>query len=532
MLEANGVSKVKLFDADPNALTALANSDVEVMVMVRNEFLEGMAIKQENADNWVYNNLLDILPTGVKITSVSVGNEPFLKSRHDFDKFLAPAVANMYRALQKVELDQRIKITVSFNTDIIKPKDDPALGEFQDVWVEQIKAIAKVINETGSFFSVNVYPFFSYKETPQIDTDFIWFDNPGQGCVVFDNKTKTQYCNIMDSSLDGVVYALERIGYPNMEVVIGEAGWPSDGHPNATLALAQSYNNGLMRHLLSGKGTPHRPNRLFTFYIFDLFDQDAKSTAPGPDGHPNATLALAQSYNNGLLRHLLSGKGTPHRPNRLFTFYIFDLFDQDAKSTAPGPFERRWGVYDDYGRVKYPLDLSGGKGWKLAPIPNVVRLRNRWCLANQALYTEKGATAAVVGAQFTSKISTVCAKSEAGDFADKADCTPLMMRLSTPGLQCAAKGASQTLLANASYVLNAVYQLSGQQEAVCTDEGLGVVVTDQDPSTGSTGGSDNCTYELGLDMDAMKAYTQPSKAFSWKVLGYIAALVLVLANML
>ncbi|CAI7895012.1 unnamed protein product [Closterium sp. NIES-54] len=427
--------------------------------------------------NWVYNNLLDILPTGVKITSVSVGNEPFLKSRHDFDKFLAPAVANMYRALQKVELDQRIKITVSFNTDIIKPKDDPALGEFQDVWLEQIKAIAKVINETGSFFSVNVYPFFSYKETPQIDTDFIWFDNPGQGCVVFDNKTKTQYCNIMDSSLDGVVYALERIGYPNMEVVIGEAGWPSDGHPNATLALAQSYNNGL-------------------------------------------------------LRHLLSGKGTPHRPNRLFTFYIFDLFDQDAKSTAPGPFERRWGVYDDYGRVKYPLDLSGGKGWKLAPIPNVVRLRNRWCLANQALYTEKGATAAVVDAQFASKISTVCAKSEAGDFADKADCTPLMMRLSTPGLQCAAKGASQTLLANASYVLNAVYQLSGQQEAVCTDEGLGVVVTDQDPSTGSTGGSDNCTYELGLDMDAMKAYTQPSKAFSWKVLGYIVALVLVLANML
>ncbi|CAI5473732.1 unnamed protein product [Closterium sp. Yama58-4] len=477
MLEANGVSKVKLFDADPNALTALANSDVEVMVMVRNEFLEGMAVKQENADNWVYNNLLDILPTGVKITSVSVGNEPFLKSRHDYDKFLAPAVANMYRALQKVELEQRIKITVSFNTDIIKPKDDPAQGEFQDVWLEQIKAIAKVINDTGSFFSVNIYPFFSYKDTPQIPKDFIWFDNPGQACVVYDKKTQTQYCNIMDSSYDGVVYALERIGYPNMEVVIGEAGWPSDGHPNATVALAQSYNNGL-------------------------------------------------------LRHLLSGKGTPHRPNRLFTFYIFDLFDQDAKSTAPGAFERRWGVYDDYGRAKYPLDLSGGKGWKLAAIPNVARLRPRWCLANEALYTEKGASAAVVDAQFSSAISTVCGKSDAGDFADRADCTPLMMRLSTPGLQCAAKGASQTLLANASYVLNAVYQLSGQQEAVCTDQGLGVVVSDQDPSTGSTGGGDNCTYELGLDMDAMKAYTQPSKAFSWKVLGYIVALVLVLANML
>ena len=39
-VQANGVSRVKLFNADPDALAALANSDMEVMVMVKNGFLE------------------------------------------------------------------------------------------------------------------------------------------------------------------------------------------------------------------------------------------------------------------------------------------------------------------------------------------------------------------------------------------------------------------------------------------------------------------------------------------------------------
>eukprot|EP00475_Leptophrys_vorax_P034764 TRINITY_DN56551_c0_g1_i1.p1 TRINITY_DN56551_c0_g1~~TRINITY_DN56551_c0_g1_i1.p1 ORF type:complete len:528 (+),score=40.85 TRINITY_DN56551_c0_g1_i1:280-1863(+) len=462
MLQQNRVAKVKLFDADPEALAALANSPIEVMVMVKNQFLEPIAVKQESADQWVYDNLLSILPTGVNITSVSVGNEPFLSSRHEFDSFLVPAFDNMRRALEKVDLAKRIKLTVSFNLEILA-ESDPANGpRLKPQWAKQIKAIVATMNETGSFFSVNIYPFFTWKDQPK---DFTQKDIFFDGC-----GGSGAYCTVLDKGYDATAIVLRNMGFPNMEVVIGEAGWPSDGFPQL------------------------------------------------------ATVDYAKRYNNGLVKFLLSGKGTPQRPNKFINFYLFDLFDQDAKSTAPGPFERRWGVYDDYGRPKYDLDLSGGQGMQLAAVPNVKRLGKRWCVANPALYSNEP-DADVVDAQLTSKINDICGNSAAGDFGDKADCSPLFNAMSTPGLKCASN--TNSLMQNASYALNAVYQLSAQTEDVCTQDGVGIVVKDKDPSI-----INQCTYELGLDIASMLQFIQPDQAFSWKVLGYIVALSLILANML
>ena len=39
MLKDNGISKVKLFDADEDTMTALAGSDIEVMVAIPNKEL-------------------------------------------------------------------------------------------------------------------------------------------------------------------------------------------------------------------------------------------------------------------------------------------------------------------------------------------------------------------------------------------------------------------------------------------------------------------------------------------------------------
>lgn len=486
MLEKNGVAKVKLFDANPDALAALANSKIEVMVMVRNEYLEPMAVKQENADNWVYDNLVDMMPTGVNITSVSVGNEPFLHSRHEFDDFLAPAFRNMHRALLKYDYADRIKLTVSFNTEILDKSSPPSAGRFKPVWAKQIETIAKVINETESFFSVNIYPFFSLKDDKGVPEKFVFFDDGAGGAQCVDDTVdgdKVEYCNILDASYDATLAALGKINLPNLPVVIGEAGWPSDGHPIATVANAKRYNNGLVKHMLNGKGTPRRRN---------------------------------------------------HRA----VFYLFDLFDQDAKSITAGAFERRWGVYDDYGRAKYDLDLTGGtaaggKAWKLAPIPNVARHPKRWCVANRLLYEQRDAEADTVDALLLSKINDICGESDAFDFGQRADCTPVFGAMTTPGMQCAKfGGGTEGLLRNASFALNALYQLQLQDEKVCVEDGAGVVVEDRNPSSGSAEKGDLCTFELGLDIAEMMSFTQPGQEFSWKVLGYIVALIVILANML
>jgi hypothetical protein len=57
LLRANGIAKVKLFDADPAVLRALAGSGVQVMVGIRNEALAGIAASPAAADTWVAQNV-------------------------------------------------------------------------------------------------------------------------------------------------------------------------------------------------------------------------------------------------------------------------------------------------------------------------------------------------------------------------------------------------------------------------------------------------------------------------------------------
>lgn len=57
MLRDNGVTKVKLFEADPRALTALAKSGIEVMVGIPNDLLEPLAGSVSAAVDWVTQNV-------------------------------------------------------------------------------------------------------------------------------------------------------------------------------------------------------------------------------------------------------------------------------------------------------------------------------------------------------------------------------------------------------------------------------------------------------------------------------------------
>lgn len=57
MLKDNGIKKVKLFDADPWTVNALAGSDIEVMVAIPNLDLERYADSYNKAKHWVKENV-------------------------------------------------------------------------------------------------------------------------------------------------------------------------------------------------------------------------------------------------------------------------------------------------------------------------------------------------------------------------------------------------------------------------------------------------------------------------------------------
>ncbi|CAI5974160.1 unnamed protein product [Closterium sp. NIES-65] len=85
----------------------------------------------------------------------------------------------------------------------------------------------------------------------------------------------------------------------------------------------------------------------------------------GETGWPTAGAAVAspaaaKEWNTALVLFLLSGRGTPKRRNSPIRAYLFEMFDEDRKSTAMGKFETSFGLCTMQGEAKYPLNVLGG----------------------------------------------------------------------------------------------------------------------------------------------------------------------------
>jgi hypothetical protein len=232
---------------------------------------------------------------------VVVGNEPFFSAYSgSYLNSTLPALSNVVNALAKAGYGNTVKAIIPFNADILDDAALPSATRFKVEYLDQILPMLQIFNSTGAPFSMNLYPFISKYQSPNFPLDYAFF--AGTTSPLVDGAHT--YTNALDASLDALISALAAVGYPNMPIVLGEIGWPSDG------------------------------NQL-------------------------ATPALAGTYNQQLINHLQSNVGTPLRPNTFFEFYLFDLLDENIKSILPGPFERHWGIFYYDGVAKYPLNLAG-----------------------------------------------------------------------------------------------------------------------------------------------------------------------------
>jgi hypothetical protein len=345
---------------------------------------------------------------------VAVGNEPFLSSFNGtFLNVTLPALQNIQRALNDAGFGDTIKATVPLNADVYNsPKDNlvPSAGRFRPDIAGLMTEIVQFLNQSGAPFTVNIYPFLSLYDNDDFPLDYAFFD--GTSSPVVDNGI--QYTNVFDANFDTLVSALAAAGVGGLPVVVGEVGWPTDGDKHATAAFAQK------------------------FYA-------------------------------GLLRKLAASAGTPLRPGQYIEVYLFSLIDEDAKSVAPGNFERHWGIMRYDGQPKYAMDLSGqGRNTALVAAQGVQYLPRQWCVVNP-------------NAQDTSKI---------GDSVTYActfsDCTSLGYGSSCNGLDDAG---------NASYAFNMYFQVQNQVEGSCYFQGLAVPTT-QNPST------DACNFTIQITPSA------------------------------
>ncbi|XP_020220068.1 glucan endo-1,3-beta-glucosidase 8 [Cajanus cajan] len=395
MLKDNGIQKVKLFDADDSTMSALAGTGIEVMVAIPNNQLAEMN-DYDRAKQWVKKNVTRYsFNGGVNVKYVAVGNEPFLKSyNNSFLNITFPALQNIQNALNEAGLGDTVKATVPLNADVYQSPESnpvPSAGIFRPDITGLMTQIVQFLSKNGAPFTVNIYPFLSLYGNDNFPFNYAFFD--GVDNPINDNGTP--YTNVFDANFDTLVAALKSVGYGDLPILVGEVGWPTEGDKNANVGNALRFYNGLLPRLAADKGTPRRP------------------------GH--------------------------------IEVYLFGLVDEDAKSIAPGNFERHWGIFRYDGQPKFPMDLSGQNQNKfLIGAQNVKYLAPRWCMFNPD---------AKDLSKLADNINYACTF---------GDCTALGYGSSCNNLD--ANG-------NASYAFNMYFQVQNQNTMACNFQGLAKLTT-------------------------------------------------------
>ncbi|KAK2416323.1 putative glucan endo-1,3-beta-glucosidase A6 [Trifolium repens] len=307
--------RVKIYDANPDILRLLSTTNHEI---------SGIAANQSIADEWVRNNIFPYYQKTL-IRYLLVGNEVLSYNSEQGHKMwhdLVPAMRNIKRALNSQKIGG-IKIGTPLAMDVLESTFPPSSGTFRSDLRD---------NSTNSFFFIDAYPYFPWSQDPKnINLDFALFrgnittQDPGSGLI---------YRNLLDQMLDSVIFAMSKLGYSNIKLVISETGWPNSGDIEETgtnIFNAATYNRNLIQRMITKPpiGTPARPGVPIPIFIFSLFDENQKP-----------------------------GRGT----------------------------ERHWGLLHTDGTPMYDLDLTGKKPiaeYEPLPVPknNAPYKGKVWCVA-------------------------------------------------------------------------------------------------------------------------------------------------------
>ncbi|KAK1296675.1 Glucan endo-1,3-beta-glucosidase 12 [Acorus calamus] len=416
LLKSHGISRVKLYDADPTVLRALSGTGIRTTITVPNELLISTATKPSFASAWVSRNVASHYPDTL-IDVVSVGNEVFVDP-HNLSNYLVPAMSNIHQALVDHRLDSAVKVSSPIALSALQSSYPPSSGSFKpDLAGSVIKPMLEFLRRTGSFLMVNAYPFFAYEANSDvISLDYALFrPNPG----VLDPGNGLRYYSLLDAQIDAVFAAMSALKYDDLRLVVTETGWPSKGDPKETGASvdnAAAYNGNLARRVLvSDLNTPRKPQADIDVYLFALFNENQKF---GPTSERNYGL-----------------------------FYPNEEAVYEIAFTADGATPRRKEVPQV--KAVAPAAAGGGGGGGGVTTSSVGRT---WCVANGRAAREK----------LQQALDYACGEG-------KADCRAIQ-----PGQACYDPN---TIEAHASFAFNSYYQRNGRGVGTCDFEGAAYVVT-------------------------------------------------------
>ncbi|KAM0946044.1 putative glucan endo-1,3-beta-D-glucosidase [Dioscorea sansibarensis] len=299
LVSSLNITKIRIYDTNPQILLAFANTGIEIIVTVPNEIVAQLTNRQQ-AKQWLVSDVKPYLPA-TKISGIAVGNEVYTSDDQALMFNLVPAMASIQEALVQLNLDSIIHVSTSNSLAVLANSYPPSLGSFRQDIGPLMAQFLQFLATTKSPFWINAYPYFAYKDDPlRIPLNYVLM-NPNKGMV--DPNTRLHYDNMLYAQVDAVTFAIARMGYGGIEVRVSETGWPSKGDVNevgATRENARVYNMNLVMRQFKNEGTPLRPKQGLEVYLFALFNEDLK---PGPTSERNYGLYEpdgTMTYNLGL----------------------------------------------------------------------------------------------------------------------------------------------------------------------------------------------------------------------------------------
>jgi exo-beta-1,3-glucanase (GH17 family) len=305
-----GAGRVKIYNTDAGTLKALANSGLEVVVGMSNDEIPSLATSAEVADQWIVTNVVAYVPA-TNITVILVGNELFADpTNSNIWPQLVPAIQNLQTSLTTHGLASSIKLSTACEFSILTNSYPPSAGVFNpEIAVPVLSPLLEFLDNTSSYLYINAYPYFAWVSDPSaIPLNYAVFSAPST-TVLTDGQFG--YTNLLEAQLDAIYYAMEALGFKNVRIALSESGWPTAGGIGANISNAQAYNGNLVKYILSGQGTPKRPQVFVPTYVFALFNEDMKPGAPTEQHwgvlYPNGSAVYPFSLTTGLS----SSSGSP-----------------------------------------------------------------------------------------------------------------------------------------------------------------------------------------------------------------------------